>query len=161
MNDPINRRNLRAIKATADKRLEECQFGPCRKGKLPKPLDKLGGERIRVTPLYEVSDALRAVFVWKTAEGKEQRQLYGWLFQYTARGLLPLARLDYHPSHKNLHALLNCEQNRDLTNRGLPGCKEFALKGCDLDPNDEGDRQRFVTLFCERFNIRLGKPGLL
>ncbi len=33
-----------------------------------------------------------------------------------------------------------------MTNRGLPGCKEFALKKLDLDPNDAGDRQRFVTL---------------
>jgi len=161
MNIQINRRDLRALKAAPDKRLEDCRFGPCRKGKLPKPLDKLSGERIQATPLYEVSDTLRAVFVWKTAEGKEQRQLYGWLFQYTARGLLPLARLDYHPSHKNLHVLLNCEQGRDLTNRGLPGCKEFALKELDLDPDDASDRRRFVAIFCERFNIHLGKSGLL
>ena len=104
---------------------------------------------------------LRTIFLWKTAAIREQRALYGWLFQDTARGLLPLVRLDYHPSHKNLHLVLNCENRLDLTNRDLPGCKELALHEVDLDPDDAGNRQRFVAIFCERLKIALGQPWLL
>jgi hypothetical protein len=157
----MKRRELQALQRMPDKRLEGCQFGPCRKGKLPKPLEKLGGERFKVTPLYEVNPTLRAVFIWKTAEVREQRALYGWLFQETPRGLVPLIRQDYHPSHKNLHLVLNCERDLDLTNRGLPGCRELALHEVDWDPDEASDRQQFVKIFCERLKIDLEQPWLL
>jgi hypothetical protein len=153
----IKRRELQAIQRAPDKRLPGYLFGPGRKGRLPRPLDKLGGERFKVTPLYEVNPMLRAVFIWKTAEVREQRALYGWLFQETRRGLLPLVRLDYHPSHKNLHLVVNCERGLDLINRGLPGCRELALHEVEWDPDDASDRQRFVETFCRRLKIELGQ----
>jgi len=157
----MNRKDL-SIKKRATKRLENVTFQPAKKGKLPKPLDKLGGARLYATSLLSLGDDARAVFVWKTAAIVEQRQLYGWLFHSSENGLLPLARMDYHPSHKNLHMVLNCERELDLTNRGLPGCKEFALREVTLDPDNEQDRFHFITIFCERLNIKLGEDtGLL
>ena len=111
------------------------------------------------TPLYEVGGDLRVAFVAKTAAAREQRQLYAWAFQATEKGLLPLARMDYHPSHKGLHMVLNCERGLDLTNRGLPGCREFALGDVELDADEDKDRNKFVALFCERLGIELGKAG--
>lgn len=155
----MDRKELRSIKSLRGKRLEAVQFKPVSRNKLPKPLDKLGGPRVKASPLYNVGHDLKAVFVWKTAPVKEQRQLYGFLFKEFPRGLLPMVRLDYHPSHKGLHMLLNCEDERDLTNRGLPGCKELAITDKALDPDVEDDRNRFIALFCERVNIELGEPG--
>lgn len=157
----MNRKDL-SIKKQTPKRLEHVAFQSAKKGKLPKPLDKLGGARLHATSLLSLGDGLCAVFVWKTAPVVEQRQLYGWLFQSIENGLLPIARMDYHPSHKNLHVILNCERELDLTNRGLPGCKEFALREVTLDPDNEQDRFHFITIFCERLNIKLGEDtGLL
>ncbi len=157
----MNRKDLSIMKRAA-KRLENVIFHPAKKGKLPKPLDKLGGARLYTTPLLILGDDLRAVFVWKTAPIVEQRQLYGWLFQSVENSLLPIARMDYHPSHKNLHVVLNCERDLDLSNRGLPGCKEFALHEVTLNPDNEQDRFHFITIFCERLNIKLGEDtGLL
>lgn len=147
------------MKSAAGKRIESVQFSPLRRGRLPKPLDKLAGTRLWATPLYEVSEDVRVVFIAKTGETRVQRQLYAWAFLAGERGLLPLARMDYHPSHKGLHLVVNCERGLDLTNRGLPGCNEFALAHVELDPDLPEDRSRFVTLFCERLHIELGKPG--
>ena len=157
----MNRKDL-SIKKQTQKRLESVAFHPAKKNKLPKPLDKLGGTRLYATSLLNLGGDLRAVFVWKTGIIVEQRQLYGWLFQLVENGLLPIARMDYHPSHKNLHVVLNCERELDLINRGLPGCKEFALREVTLDPDNEQDRSHFITIFCERLNIKLGEDtGLL
>jgi hypothetical protein len=53
----MKRRELQAIQRAPDKRLQGYLFGPGRKGRLPRPLDKLGGEwlcmrsiGIRMTP---------------------------------------------------------------------------------------------------------------
>lgn len=154
-----DRRHLRALKGTGGKRIESIQFSSLRRGRLPKPLDKLAGSRFSATPLYEVGDDVRVVFIAKSGETRMQRQLYGWAFLSTERGLLPLVRMDYHPSHKGLHMVVNCERGLDLTNRGLPGCREFALGDIELDADSAEDRNRFVTLFCERLRIDLGKPG--
>lgn len=156
----MDRKEFRSIKSLRGKRLQTVEFkSVTRNNKLPKPLDKLGGPRVKASPLYNVGHELKAVFVWKTAPVKEQRQLYGFLFKEVPRGLMPMVRLDYHPSHKGLHILLNCEDERDLTNRGLPGCKELAITDKALDPDVEDDRNRFIALFCERVNIELGEPG--
>lgn len=157
----MNRKDL-SIKKRVPKRLENVAFHPAKKSKLPKPLDKLGGTRLYATSVLNLGGDMCAVFVWKTAPIVEQRQLYGWLFQTIENGLLPISRMDYHPSHKNLHMVLNCERGLDLSNRSLPGCKEFALREVTLDPDNEQDRFHFITIFCERLNIKLGEDtGLL
>lgn len=44
---------------------------------------------------------------------------------------------------------------------GLFQGRELALHAVELDPDNETDRSRFVSIFCERFNIKLGEEGLL
>lgn len=156
----MDRKDLKALKLVGGRQLVNCAFSPIKK-KLPKPLDKLSGGRIKATPLIDVGASMRAVFIWKTGVVREQRSLYGWLFREVDRGLEPVARLDYHPSHKNLHVVFNCERDLDLTNRGLPGCKEFKLRDTNLDPDEVVDRNRFISIFCKRFGIRLGEGELL
>lgn len=156
----MDRKDLKALKLTSGRQLANCVFSAIKK-KLPKPLDKLSGTRYKSTQMLDVGASMRAVFIWKTGVVREQRSLYGWLFREVERGLEPVGRLDYHPSHKNLHVVLNCERELDLTNRGLPGCKEFRLHNVNLDPDETNDRNRFVSIFCERFGIRLGEGELL
>jgi len=157
----MERKHLYKLKRTGKKPLSECHFAPAKKGKLPKPLDRLGGPRLKVTPVYDVGDGLKVIFVWKTGPYLETRSLYGRLFQETERGMLPIVRLDYHPSHKNLHVKVNCETEIDLVNRDLVKTKEFSLTNVALDPDIEEDRLHFVAIFCERFGIRLGNGELL
>ncbi|MBK8121785.1 MAG: hypothetical protein IPK39_23600 [Sulfuritalea sp.] len=71
-----------------------------RKGKLPKPLDKLAGANLMATPLYEVGGDLRVAFVAKTAAAREQRQLYAWAFQATGRWR------EWTHGHKGLHGAM-------------------------------------------------------
>ena len=66
----LNRKDLRAVKAAGAKRLEGVRFATVRKGKLPKPLDKLAGANLMATPLYEVGGDLRVAFVAKTAAAR-------------------------------------------------------------------------------------------
>jgi hypothetical protein len=69
--------------------------------------------------------------------------------------LYPLARIDYHPTHKKLHIVLNCEINRDFCNRSIPGGKELNLKlDKELDPRQEQDRQYFISIVCKRLGIK-------
>jgi len=157
----MERKALRQIKQTAGRRLSGVESIPARRAKLPKPLDKLAGGNLRATPLYEVGGDIRATFVWRTGDILEKRALFGHLFRNTARGIEPLARLDYHPSHKNLHVVLPCDVSIDLTNRHVVQGRELALRKVELDPDNETDRRRFVSTFCERFNIKLGEEGLL
>lgn len=156
----MERSELKSLKTLTGRRLVTFTFAPLKK-KLPKPLDKLSGSRIKTTPLYDVGTEMKAIFVWKTGLVREQRSLFGWLFRESDRGLEPLFRLDYHPSHKNLHAKINCEGRFDLINRDLVGCKEFGLRDVDLDPDIEADRSKFISIFCERFNIQLGDGDLI
>ena len=157
----MERKALRQIKQTAGRRLPVVEFIPARRAKLPKPLDKLSGGNLRATPLYEVGGDVRATFVWRSADILEKRALFGFLFRETDRGIEPLARLDYHLSHKNLHVMLPCDVSIDLTNRHVVQGRELALHAVELDPDNETDRSRFVSTFCERFNIKLGEEGLL
>lgn len=152
----ISRHELRSH-LLAQKRLVHVVFNKPPKN-MPAPLDKFKGGRTQVSALYDVGDMYRACFIWRDGPSRIERSFYAFLFMRRADGrLLPLARVDYHPSHKGLHAVVNCEENRDLTGRSLPGCKEFSLKlSGNLDPGIDRDRDRLVVEACARLGIRLG-----
>lgn len=157
-NVPIDRRALKGAKA-ATKRLVDYGFKPARSRRLPKPFDRLG-PRVNLSELINLGGDFRAVFIWRDGEALSRTAFYGHLMRETERGLLPLAILHYHPSHKGVHGLFNCEVDRDYVGRHLPGGREFELKGeTGLDPRIEGDRYRLIGIFCKRFGVILGPDG--
>lgn len=154
----IDRHILKDAKA-APKRLVDYAFKPARSRQLPKPFNRLG-PRAYLSDLIDLGKDYRAVFIWRDGETLSRTAFYGHLLRQTERGLLPLAILHYHPSHKGVHGLFNCEVERDYTGRHLPGGREFVLKGgAGFDPRIEGDRHRLIGIFCERFGVILGPDG--
>jgi hypothetical protein len=157
----FDRRALSAIKAQ-EKQLVGYEFKPIKRNTMPPPLSKVGGARRQCTGLISVSEELSVCFLWRNGEILEQTAIYGWLFCKTKGFLVPLVRLDCHPSHKGLHMVLNCEGNYDLAGRDLVGGKEFDLSKTGIfDPRVEEDRARFISLFCELCKITLGNGTLL
>lgn len=158
----FKRKELKNIKSIK-KRLEFIDFKPLpKRNTLPAPLNKICGSKIKASDLTEIGNNYKTFFLWKTADILEKRALYGHLFYSTQRGLIPIARLDYHCSHKGLHIILNCEDERDLIGRALPGCKEFNLNlNKIIDPDNKVDRQRFISIFCEKLNITLGREDMV
>lgn len=151
----MNRQALSEIKRQP-KCLRGVVFKPLRKRQLPKPLHLLGGARLSHSGLLAVSTQLHVVFLVRAGETLARRAFFGYLFQQTPHGLLPLVILHYHPSHKGVHLLLNCETARDYTERQLPGAPELALRThVALDPDRQQDRNQLITLFCERCGIRI------
>jgi hypothetical protein len=154
----IARQELKLAKAVV-KRLTAYGFKPARSRRLPKPFDRLG-PRANLSELIDLGGDFRAVFIWRDGEALSRTAFYGHVLRETERGLLPLAILHYHPSHKGIHGLFNCETDRDFTGRYLPGSREFTLKGGEnLDPRIEADRHRLIGIFCERFGVILGPDG--
>jgi len=151
----ITRKELKQHFEFPKKLQKPVEFYPAKSLKLPKPLHKLRGAHY-CTNLLEIGENYRIVFIWKEGNIREKCSIYAHLFLYRSENLIyPLARIDYHPSHKGLHILLNCEDKRDLSNRSLPGVKEFNLKLNDLiDPRLKQDRQRFIRIVCEKLGIK-------
>ena len=145
------------------KRLSTVQFRTLRRGGLPRPLDKIGGKRYLVAGPEQVAENLVVIFLVRDGETLERRAFYAHLFQTDpSGGLLPLAILHYHPSHKGIHIVLNCQTGRDYLNRLLPGAPELALDTPPgLNPANDTDRLRLVDIFCRRCGIALGEGGLL
>jgi len=138
----------------AYKHLPPFKFSPAKKGMLPKPLNHLRSSHY-CTDLLNLGSNYRLVFVWKDNELWERRAINAYFFLTKEDNLYPLARIDYHPSHKELHIHISCEDMRDLTNRNLAGIKEFNLKlKKPIDPAIETDRMRFVNIVSERLGIQ-------
>lgn len=136
------RTHLRARKVITDITFRQAA------GKSRKPVAflRLKGKRTHHTELLDCGGGYRALFSWRDGDIREKRCFYAWLFLAAGGAdLVPIARIDYHPSHKDLHIVLNCEDERDLTNRALPGCRELNLqRQRPLDPAQELDRQALI-----------------
>lgn len=147
----------------APKRLEAMpSFKGLRRGRLPKPLHKLGGERLRASDLVSVGGSYQVCFVWRDGQLLADTAFYAWLFLGQPGKLVPLAAMHYHPSHKPVHLMTPCNDERDFTNRQLPGTTEFHICDKSLDPRLDADRVFLVDVFCIRCGISLGSgDGLL
>jgi hypothetical protein len=144
----------------AEKRLESSpSFRPARRGRLPKPLDKIGGGRVFASDLLPAGNAYHICFAWRDGELVTDTAFLAWLFIGKPGELSPIAVLHYHPSHKPVHLQTPCRDERDFTNRQLPGTTEFNISNERFDPRKEMDRNRLIAVFCERCGISLGKPG--
>jgi hypothetical protein len=152
------RRDLAKHKV-ASKRLEEVPtFRQMKRGKLPKPFNRMGGPRLFATDLVAVSDSHAALFVWGDGEILTDTKFYGYMLCRLSNGsLYPLLEFHWHPSHKGVHVKMPCETSLDYTGRLLPGAPELALKSTrTLDPRSHDDRVQLIAMFCEAAGIELG-----
>lgn len=138
-------------------------FKPLKRGKLPKPLNKIGGARVHSTELIQVSDTHRAAFIWRDGETVQDTGFYAWLFCVMRTGALyPLFEFHYHPSHKGFHCKTPCKTTSDYTNRCLPGAPELAIKTpSQWDPRIESDRSLLLDAACRACGITLGGANSL
>lgn len=142
------------------KAISGIEFKPAAKSRETVPPLRLRGSRVQHMDALDAGDGYVVVFVWKDGPVRERRSFYCYLYlQAQPRHYVPLARVDYHPSHKGLHVVLNCEDGRDLTNRNLPGCRELALSCREgLDPAQERDRESLVHRAMDRLGIEFETP---
>lgn len=153
----MQRRELRNIKRLP-KAIGKFAFKKLKKGDLPEPWKKMGGPRLKTTGLLSADNEHVAVFITRDGETQDRKLFMGFLSRRVAAGYEPVYILHYHPSHKGVHAQINCESELNYVNRQLPGAKEFALKSPDnLDPVD--DALQLVGLFCDRFGIQIKPQG--
>lgn len=157
----MDARTLRHHKQQPKRLAEQLDFKPAKRGKLPRPLNQVGGARLFATAMLSVAERYQICFLWRDGAILSDTAFYGWLFEVRAQGLSPLASLHYHPSHKPVHLLTPCGIERDFTNRQLPGAHEFNLSSGRLDPRLPDHRAQLVVLFCERCGVALGEAGLL
>lgn len=155
----MNQKLLKKHKS-ADKRLASPPtFKSLRRGRLPKPLDKFGGGRIASSDLISVGDSYHVCFAWRDGQILSDTAFFAWLFFGAPGKLFPLAILHHHPSHKPTHLLTPCRDDRDFTNRALPGVIEFNIADKKFDPRRPDDRDHLVHEFCVRCGITLGPAG--
>ncbi|MYM34894.1 hypothetical protein GTP38_11140 [Duganella sp. FT94W] len=144
-----------------EKRLAQIPaFKPMKKGKLPKPFNKMGGPRLSCTGLVNVSLSHQVIFVWKDGEIFSDRAFFGWLMKKVgSTDLYPLLEMHWHPSHKGLHIKTPCNTDFDYSNRQLPSAPELDIRAAKAyDPQLEDDRLRLVERFCQVAGIELGAP---
>lgn len=132
------------------------EFKNIKRGKLPRPLHKLGGPRVHCTPVITLSDTHRAVMLWRDGDTLQDTAFYGYLFCCLQNGdLSPLFELHWHPSHKGLHCKTPCRSELNHTGRLLPGAQEFSISGEAFDPRNPNDLSALVLLFCDRCGITI------
>ena len=151
-----------AAHKTVPKRLAAAvAFKALKRGKLPKPLHKMGGPRMQSTDFIEVSDTHRVVFVWRDGELRTDSAFFGYLFCMLEAGeMSPLFEMHFHPSHKGLHIKLPCKTESDYTSRMLPGAPELALSiRHDIDPRQEKDSEVLIDRFCGSCGVAMGSVG--
>lgn len=152
-----------ATHKAAPKRLASLlDFKVTKRGKLPKPLHKIGGARIQATDLLNVSDTHRAFFAWRDGVIRTDSAFFAYLFCVLGDGALyPLFILHLHPSHKDIHVKLPCKTENDYTNRELPGAPELAISTSrsNLDPRIAADRSHLIECFCNACGITMGTEG--
>jgi hypothetical protein len=142
------------------KEIDGVKFVRAKRGRLKSPYPRIKGGRTHHTDILDAGGSYQVLFAWKDGAVRERRSFYCWLWLERPDGLAPIARLDYHPSHKDLHVNLNCEGVLDLINRDCVACKEFNLhsKG-QLDPAQERDREALIRVAMECFGIKFITPA--
>lgn len=97
----ITRKGLKEHFKFPKKLPQVVEFDPAKSVKLPRPLHKLRHSHY-CTDLLNIGGNYRIAFVWKEREERKRCQIYAHLFIYIEKDkcLCPLARIDYHPSHK-------------------------------------------------------------
>jgi hypothetical protein len=136
-------------------------FAQMKRGKLPKPFDRMGGRRLTTSSVVEVSSSHCVCFVVKDGPLLSDSAFYGWLLCRLSNGSLsPLFEFHWHPSHKGFHAKLPCGTTDNYTNRQLPGAPELDLRtDAKLDPREPGGREALIRYFCVRTGIMFGEDG--
>lgn len=150
-------KDLAKHKASAKKLVGMPVFKRLKRGKLPKPLHKMGMPRLMSTDLLSVSSTHQVVFMWRDGETRQDSAFLAWMFCVLEnQSLYPLFELHLHPSHKGVHCKLPCKTTNDYTNRQLPNAPELALMTAEgLDPRVEAHRQQLILQFCEACGITL------
>lgn len=154
-------KELASHKAALKRLADMPAFKPLKRGKLPKPLHKMGGPRIQASEMLHVSDSHRVVFLWRDGELRTDSKFFAFLFCVMGDGeLSPLFELHFHPSHKGVHAKLPCNTEPNYSSRLLPGAPELSLSGSDdLDPRLIEDRSSLIERFCAACGIAMGQEG--
>ena len=155
-------KELASHKAAPKRLVSLPAFKQMKRGKLPKPLHKMGSPRIQSTDILNISDSHRAFFVWRDGEIRTDSAFYAYLFcELEDETLYPLFILHFHPSHKDVHAKLPCKTEINYAGRELPGAPELAISTSrlNLDPRQEGDRNHMIECFCTACGITMGTEG--
>jgi hypothetical protein len=153
----VKPRELKEHKDAAKKLTELPAFQPMKRGKLPKPFNKLGGGRMHSTKQIRVSTHHQVLFWWRDGETLADRSFYGYLMCDLAQDALGIVfEFHWHPSHKGIHCKVPCETELNYTNRFLVGAPELGLSGSRLlDPRNENDRQQLMIRFCDACGLTL------
>jgi hypothetical protein len=143
----------------APKTITGIAFMPPSKSRALPPPFRLKSKRVQHTNFLNAGGDYRVLFLWRDGRTRDRKAYYCYLYLKCAHGNMPLARIDYHPSHKDLHMLVNCEDERNLVNRNLPGCRQLSLRSVgSLDPALETDRSRLIKISMTLFNIEYSAP---
>lgn len=150
-------KDLAQHKASAKQLVGMPVFKQLKRGKLPKPLHKMGAPRLMSTNLLSVSTTHQAVFMWRDGETRQDSAFFAWMFYVLEdQSLYPLFELHFHPSHKGVHCKFPCKTTNDYTNRLLPSAPELKLTTIEaLDPRVEVHRQKLILQFCDACGITL------
>jgi len=136
-------------------------FTQLKKGKLPRPLHKIGGSRFHTSGMIDISDQYVTTFLYRDGSLLTDTAFFGYLFLRATVSLYPLFEFHWHPSHKLIHAKLPCNAKYNYTDRTLPGAEELNLsKKLTLDPRNERDRLELIRIFCRATGIEFSSLAL-
>jgi hypothetical protein len=151
---PMTLRELQKHKLLPKKLKHAPEFRPQKRNKLPKPFNKLGGQRIHTTGIMGVSDKHVVLMCWRDGEILTDSAFFGYFYyRLMSGGLSPLFEFHWHPSHKGFHCKMPCMTDNNYANRFLAGAPEMNLKAINLDPRVHENRLRLILIFCELCGI--------
>lgn len=143
----------------APKSLQEIPvFKGLKRGKLPRPFHKMGGDRVESTGLIDVSSSHVVVFIARAGALLTDTAFFGYLLCRLANGSLsPLFEFHWHPSHKGFHCKTPCRATQTYTDRLLVQAIEIDMKSDPtLDPRETADRLKLINIVCRACGITLG-----
>ena len=147
-------KDLRAHKLLPKQLRSSPEFKLQKRGKLPKPFNRLGGSRIYTTGMLDVSDNHVVLMCWKDGEIQTDSAFFGYLHYRLANGdLSPLFEFHWHPSHKGFHCKTPCKTEINHTNRFLTMAREIKMQTKNLDPRIHEDRLELILIFCDACGI--------